>query len=103
MADRAARPGPSGLIRRRALVSGRVQGVFFRDHTVREAHRLGVAGTVRNLRDGRVEIVAEGPPDAVDALLRWAHDGPGRATVDDVTVVDEEPTGLSGFDVSWSP
>ena len=100
MADGAARPGPT-LIRRRGLVSGRVQGVFFRDHTVREAKRLGVAGTVRNLADGRVEIVAEGTSEAVEALMSWARHGPARAQVDRVDVVDEEPTGLSSFDVSW--
>ena len=100
MADGAPEPGPS-LIRRRALVSGRVQGVFFRDHTVREAQRLGVAGTVRNLDDGRLELVVEGEPDAVAALIAWAADGPPRAQVDRVDVVDEEPTGLSRFDVTY--
>ena len=100
MADGAPQPGPA-LIRRRALVSGRVQGVFFRDQTRRLALQHGVAGTVRNLADGRVEIVAEGSPAAVDELLAWAAEGPPRARVDDVTTVEEEPTGLSGFDVGW--
>ena len=81
-------------------MSGRVQGVFFRDHCVERASALGVAGTVRNLRDGRVEIVAEGPPDAVERLLAWAREGPPRASVTDVEVIDEEPTGESGFRVA---
>ena len=82
-------------------MSGHVQGVFFRDQAVREAQRLGVNGTVRNVDDGRVELVVEGEPDAVAELLAWAEEGPPQARVDRLDVVDEEPTGLTGFDVSF--
>jgi len=74
------------------LVSGRVQGVFFRARTRDRAHALGVAGWVRNLPDGRVEIVAEGPQSAVDALVTWAAEGPPAAQVDDITATWEPPT-----------
>ena len=67
--------------RLRALVSGRVQGVFFRAGAVEAARRHGVCGWVRNLSDGRVELTAQGPEQAVDALLAWARHGPPGATV----------------------
>lgn len=87
------------VVRRRALVSGRVQGVFFRDSCRREAARLGVAGWVTNRDDGDVELVAEGEPAAVDALLAWARRGPARARVDALQVSEEEPGGEQGFRV----
>ena len=83
----------------RAVVSGRVQGVWFRESCRRRAADLGVAGTVRNRPDGRVEIEVEGARDRVDALLRWAHDGPPRAVVTGVEIEDLVPTGESGFAV----
>jgi acylphosphatase len=86
-------------IRRRVLVMGQVQGVFFRDTTLRRAEALGVAGWVRNQSDGSVEVVAEGPPAAVEALLDYCREGPPRAVVERVDVRDEAPEGLSGFDV----
>ena len=86
-------------VRRRVIVSGRVQGVFFRDSVRREAERLGVAGWVRNRDDGRVEAVFEGDPDAVEAAVDFARRGPAHARVDDAEVVDEQPEGLSGFEV----
>jgi acylphosphatase len=73
-------------VRRQVLVTGRVHGVWFRDSTRAEAERLGVTGWVRNLADGRVEVEVEGPPEAVEALVAWAHRGPPRATVRDVAV-----------------
>lgn len=86
--------------RARAWISGRVQGVCFRYYTVEEARRLGVDGWVRNLPDGRVELVAEGEPDRVEALLEWCHRGPSSARVVDVEVADEAPEGeLDGFTV----
>jgi acylphosphatase len=85
-------------VRRRVVVHGRVQGVFFRDTTRRQAQSRGVAGWVRNRADGAVEAVFEGAPDAVDALVRFAHDGPRGAEVERVDVFEEEPEGLSGFD-----
>lgn len=79
------------------MVSGRVQGVFFRQSCQREAARLGVAGSARNLDDGRVEVVAEGEADAVDALVAWCRTGPPRALVTRVEVRDEPPVGVTGF------
>jgi acylphosphatase len=86
-------------IRRRAVVHGQVQGVFYRDSCRTEARRLGVAGFVRNLDDGTVEAVFEGDPDAVGAMLDWAYTGPQRARVSRVEVSDEEPEGLTDFQV----
>jgi acylphosphatase len=84
-------------IARKAVVSGRVQGVFFRDSARREARRLGVAGWVRNRADGRVEAWFEGPADAVGQLVRWCSDGPRHADVDDVEVTEVEPEGHPVF------
>ena len=78
-------------------MSGRVQGVFFRDSARREAERLGVAGSARNLADGTVEIIAEGDEGAVESLMEWARSGPSHADVDSVDVTAEEPQGASGF------
>jgi acylphosphatase len=84
-------------IRRRVTVRGRVQGVFFRDSVRRLAQGRGVAGSATNLPDGAVEVVLEGPPEAVEALISFCADGPERAEVSAVEVEDEEPTGESGF------
>lgn len=65
-------------------VSGLVQGVFFRQSTVDEARRLGVAGWVRNLPDGRVEVLAEGSKAALDGLVAFCRRGPPAARVEDV-------------------
>jgi acylphosphatase len=85
--------------RRRVVVHGRVQGVFFRDSTAREARARGVAGWVRNRDDGTVEAVFEGAPEAVEALVAWARGGPARAEVERAEVSEEPPEGLRGFDV----
>jgi acylphosphatase len=74
----------------RAIVSGRVQGVSYRASTADEARRLGLVGWVRNLRDGTVELEAEGPPDAIEKLLTWCQHGPPAAKVTNVAV-DERP------------
>jgi acylphosphatase len=87
------------IVRRRILVDGRVQGVWFRDSANREAASLGIAGSARNLHDGRVELVAEGPSDKVDQFVAWAHAGPPRAVVTSVSVEDETPSGQRGFTV----
>ena len=87
------------MIRKRVLVSGLVQGVFFRDTCRRVAGQQGVAGWVRNLPDGRVEAVFEGPPDSVDRLVTWARRGPSAAQVTGLTVTDEPVEGLSGFSI----
>ncbi len=86
-------------MRRRVVVSGQVQGVFFRDTCRREAARRGVSGWVRNCPDGTVEAVFEGPPDAVSAMVAWARSGPAQAVVDDVQVAEEPPGGDDGFRV----
>jgi acylphosphatase len=87
------------VIRRRAVVHGRVQGVFFRDSTRRQAEKSGVAGWVRNREDGTVEAVFEGDDDAVAGIVDWVREGPGHADVERVDVTEEEPEGLSGFQV----
>jgi len=87
------------VVRRRAVAHGRVQGVFFRDSTRREAERRGVAGSARNTSDGTVEVVLEGAPDAVEAMLEFLRAGPGHASVSSLDVATEEPEGLSGFSV----
>ena len=81
--------------RRRVIAHGRVQGVFFRDSTRREAERRGVSGWARNTREGTVEAVFEGPPEAVDALVDFVRGGPGHASVSSLDVRDEEPEGLT--------
>jgi acylphosphatase len=73
------------------IVSGRVQGVFFRVSTLEKAQQLGVVGTVRNLPDDTVEIVAQGTSEAVEELLRWAHHGPPSAEVRSLAIRDEPP------------
>ena len=77
----------------RAVVTGRVQGVFFRDTSAAPAQRRGVAGWAANRPDGTVEVWLEGPPDAVDSMLRVLNDGPPRAEVDRVDVDEAEPEG----------
>ena len=86
--------------RRRVVAHGRVQGVFFRDSTRREAERRDVAGWARNTAEGTVEAVFEGSLEAVDALVDFVRDGPGHADVTRLEVHEEEPEGLSGFGVS---
>src|SRR5207245_1597842 len=86
-----------GVIRRRVVVSGEVQGVFFRDTCRRVAERHGASGWVRNLPDGTVEAVFEGEPDAVEELVSWSRQGPPTAIVDRVLVYEEKPREASGF------
>jgi acylphosphatase len=86
-------------VRVRVFVRGRVQGVWFRELCREQAVALGAAGWVRNLADGRVEAVFEGPDAAVTRMVAWCHDGPSRARVDGVEVQHEEPTGEPGFHV----
>jgi acylphosphatase len=86
-------------VRRRAVVTGQVQGVFFRDSTRERARAHGVNGWVCNRSDGAVEAVLEGPAEAVDRILRFLETGPPRAQVQHVEVSEEEPEGLSDFQV----
>lgn len=86
--------------RAHVYVSGRVQGVFFRDSTRQEAERLGLDGWVANNPDGRVEALFEGPSEEVRRMVRWCEEGPSHADVDDVATDFEEPRGdLNGFEV----
>jgi acylphosphatase len=82
------------------FVSGRVQGVFFRAHTRDLAQKLGLSGFVRNLPDGRVEVVAEGPEEKLQELIEFCYRGPPLAHVTHVEIHWEEPTGeFRGFSV----
>ncbi|WP_197085242.1 acylphosphatase [Saccharothrix sp. ST-888] len=91
------------MIRNRVIVSGQVQGVFFRDACRQVAQEHGVTGWVRNLADGTVEAVFEGPPAAVAQLLRWSHHGPESAVVDGVSQHEEEPEGFTAFEIYSTP
>ena len=86
-------------VRRRVVVQGRVQGVFFRDSVRERARAHGVSGWVTNRADGAVEAAFEGEADAVDRLVRFCETGPRSADVDQVEVTEEEPEGLDGFEV----
>jgi acylphosphatase len=86
-------------VRRRVVVHGHVQGVFFRDTARRKAAGLGVTGSVRNCPDGTVEAVFEGDPDSVATLVDWCRHGPRGADVSRVDVHEEEPEGLNRFEV----
>ena len=86
-------------VRKRVVIAGRVQGVFFRDTCEREARAAGVGGWVRNRWDGTVEAVFEGDATAVDRVVAWCRHGPPRATVTSVEVHDEPPQGDAGFRV----
>ncbi len=86
-------------IRRRVVVNGRVQGVFFRGSTEDEARARGVDGWVRNRRDGSLEAVFEGPADAVEALVEFCRRGPRWAHVEKVEVEEEPPESQRGFRV----
>lgn len=86
------------------FVSGKVQGVYFRDTTRKRAAEHGVDGWVRNLPDGRVEAVVEGDEQALQAMVEFFHEGPPAARVDDVEVEDAPDRGpFEGFEVEPTP
>jgi acylphosphatase len=85
------------VIRRRVIVHGRVQGVFFRDTMRRMAQSRGVAGWASNRPEGTVEAAFEGEPEAVESMVRFCRRGPRDASVSRVEVFDEQPEGLTGF------
>ena len=89
------------MISRRVVVHGHVQGVFFRDTCRREARKAGVTGWVRNRPDGTVEALFEGSEEDVELMLDWVRHGPPYADVERVEIHHEEPTGQSGFAVTW--
>ncbi|MFG2297460.1 acylphosphatase [Streptomyces sp. NPDC048603] len=91
------------MVRKRVIVTGIVQGVFFRDSCRTAAMAEGVTGWVRNLPDGAVEAVFEGEPEAVDRLVGWSRQGPPAARVDGVRTHDEPPEGIAGFEVLPTP
>ncbi|MBS3772728.1 MAG: acylphosphatase [Candidatus Thermoplasmatota archaeon] len=80
-------------------ISGRVQGVWYRANTQKQAEQRGIAGWVRNLPDGRVEAVFEGPEKEIEDMIQWCHTGSPMAHVDDVEVQWEDPAGLDGFHI----
>lgn len=86
------------VVRRRLVVSGRVQGVFFRETLRRMALEKGVTGWAKNTRNG-LEAALEGPRQEVDELVRWCRTGPPHAVVIHVQEDDESPTGEEGFRV----
>lgn len=93
-------PDPDrAVVRRRVVVSGRVQNVTYRDSTRAEAERLGVVGWVRNRPDGTVEAEVEGPAATLDALVAWMHEGPLLARVDAVESSPVAPQGDAAFRV----
>ncbi|WP_232685770.1 acylphosphatase [Halobacterium zhouii] len=83
--------------RAHVFVTGTVQGVYYRASTRDAARDRDVDGWVRNLDDGRVEAVFEGPQDAVEAMVEWCHDGSQAASVEDVSVEYDDPEGADGF------
>lgn len=88
------------IIRTRAIIAGRVQGVWYRARTQERAETLGLSGWVRNLPDGSVEAVFEGEPASVAAAVEWCREGPPHAVVESVDVRDESPEGLTGFRIT---
>ena len=95
MTDRV--PERDAVVRVRVLVSGRVQGVFYRSSCADEARRLGLGGWVKNLPDGRVEAVFEGAQRHVEGMVGWCRHGPPAARVDAVETAVEPPAGASSF------
>jgi acylphosphatase len=85
--------------RAHVFVSGRVQGVSFRDATRSQAEQLGLSGWVRNTQDGQVEAVFEGDADTVQQMVEWCRSGPSSADVEDLSVDNEQPENLSSFEV----
>lgn len=90
------------LVRAHIYISGIVQGVFFRSHTREVARSFDLTGWVKNLPDGRVEVVAEGPEDEIKQFISWCHKGPSHARVDDVEVFWEDATGeFKDFEIRY--
>lgn len=87
------------MIARRVRVSGRVQGVFFRQSALERARSRAVSGWVRNCADGSVEAWFEGPEEGVASMVEWCRRGPRGAEVERIDVEDVDPASLAGFDV----
>jgi len=88
-------------VRAHVFVTGKVQGVYYRATTRDTADEHGVDGWVKNLDDGRVEAVFEGPESEVESMVEWCHTGSSRARVDDVAVEYENPAGVDGFEIRY--
>jgi len=88
-------------VRAHVFISGRVQGVFFRESTKNNAEKLGVSGWVRNLSDGRVEAVFEGEERDVKRMLEWCRTGPKLAKVEKADIIWEAPKGEKGFEIKY--
>lgn len=89
-----------GILRRRVVVGGFVQGVWFRARCARAAEAAGVAGWVRNRGDGTVEAVFEGPRAPVEAMVAWCREGPPGARIEWIRVDTEAPSGERGFRIA---
>ena len=87
--------------RAHVFVSGKVQGVFYRATTSERASEVGVDGWVKNLDDGRVEAVFEGPEEAVEEMVEWCHEGSSQARVEAVEVEWQEPEHLASFEIRY--
>lgn len=87
------------VVHKHVVITGKVQGVFFRGSTREQAEKLGVLGEVQNMPDGSVVLFAEGEEEAVNALIAWCHYGPGRAEVEKVIVSEGEIKGYKNFSV----
>ncbi len=83
---------------RRFFIAGRVQGVWFRASTAREARRLGINGWAQNLDDGRVEVLATGTPAALNELAAWLRRGPPMANVHELEMLTLEPAEVESVD-----
>ncbi len=95
----AGDPAPPPVVRRRVVISGQVQGVWFRESCRQQARVNAVAGSVRNLEDGTVEAIFEGPPVSVERLIEWCRTGPRHAVVESVATFDCKPIGEATFRV----
>ena len=91
----------SDRVRAHVFVTGKVQGVYYRATTRDTAQKHDIDGWVRNLDDGRVEAVFEGPEEKIESMVEWCETGSPRARVDDVDVEYEDPDGIEGFEVQY--
>lgn len=83
------------------FISGYVQGVFFRSYTAQKAKSLDLAGWVRNLPDGRVEAVFEGPKDKIEKMIKWCWKGSPASQVEKVEEIEEKEEGLREFEIRY--
>lgn len=86
------------MIGRHLVITGRVQGVFYRGWMAEQARALGIEGWVRNRIDGSVEAVVAGPAEAIEAIIARCHEGPSAARVDHIAIADAAPEDLEGFE-----